>query len=111
MRNFLAYASKSTLLSNESKNRQKQLLNERGEPKLASNEPEGGKPTLAQLSDTCRKITFFVTQKSQFLKTCRTIAQGSVSPRDRVKRVWALRARLAAVFGGSLIRLTEVWIS
>ena len=43
-----------------------------------------------------------------FLSICQKDAQGSVSPLwVRTKRVSALRARFAAVFGGSLIRSTD----
>ena len=47
----------------------------------------------------------FSFQKMDFLSIGQKDAQWSVSPlRVRMKRVWALRARLATVFGGSLIR-------
>ena len=53
----------------------------------------------------------FCAQKMDFLSIGQKDAQGSVSPLwVRIKRVWALHARLAAVFGDSLIRLTEVLI-
>ena len=50
---FWHMLKKSIIPPAQSKNRQKQLLNERAKPKLASYEPEGGKPTLAHLSGTC----------------------------------------------------------
>ena len=51
----------------------------------------------------------FCFQKMDFLSIGQKDAQWSVSPlRVRMKRVWARRARLAAVFGGSLI-LVEFW--
>ena len=57
------------------------------------------------------KINTYCAQKMDFLSIGQKDAQWSVSPLwVRIKRVWALRARLAAVFGGSLIRLTEVLI-
>ena len=46
-----------------------------------------------------------------FLSICQKDAQGSVSPLwFRINRIWAMCARLATVFGGSLLRLTEILI-
>ena len=52
-----------------------------------------------------------VNRSMDFVIICQKDAQGSVFPlRVRVKRVWALRTRFAAVFRCSLIRWTEVCI-
>ena len=54
----------------------------------------------------------FCCQKMDFLSIGQKDAQWSVSPLwVRIKRVWALRMCFTTVFGCSLIRLTEVWIS
>ena len=51
-----------------------------------------------------------VDRSMNFSRLGQKDAQGSVSPlRVRIKRVWALRARLAAVFGGSLIRNPQIF--
>ena len=56
---FWPIHTKSMLLSYESKNRQKRMQNNLAEPKPASYQAEGGKPTLAHLSGQCLQFIFF----------------------------------------------------
>ena len=56
-------------------------------------------------------VFYSVDRSLYFLSICQKDAQESVSPlRGRIKRVWALRIGFATVFGGSLIRVAELWI-